>query len=195
MGDWWGDAADFFQRECFTCAAACVRFMLHLDGLDYAEEELRSLLCPYLSEGMCERDGYSDVEVARALFYQFRRQPRLRCLTGQEARFEGIPNPWISPGTAKELLPWLRSMVEQKRPVKVCVEAMLLNGGQGVVSCPHSIVVVAIDKDAVRYLEPDPPNGQEQGRGIIDQRSLGVFRAAWEEFGYLALTLDPVAMP
>ncbi len=185
-----GVPEEFGQQRPHTCAVACARYLLHGLGLRFTEKELCDLLKDF-ETGAEDPEGYSAEQIARLFADKLGLIPRLLCTPPCRGVFS-VPDAWLRAGDEGELWRWLVETVARGQAVNVCVDVEILWGlpRSGRVQ-GHSVVVTQVTDEAVRYLEPHPqPYFDGPQRSELRTAPREVFRAAWQTFGCIALTVE-----
>ncbi len=185
----WAAPGPFGQETCYSCAVACLRYLLHHLGLNYSEEELRHRLLEYIDpECLAEPSyspevyGYSD-EALALLCDELGVRPCLRRTPGV-GLWQAVPADWISPGSEAELADWLRQMIAAGRPVMVSLDVWRLLHPQlpppgDYAPLGHSVVVTGMGTE-VRFLDPDPADQPGYPKtGCFRSLPLQSFLDAW----------------
>jgi hypothetical protein len=196
----WAAPEGFGQETCYTCALACLRYLLHHLGQHFTEGELRSRLSEHTRRERLtdpsyspEEYGYSDEAVA-LLCCELGFRPRLRRIAGV-VPWQEVPADWLWEGSEVELVDWLRQMTTTYRPVKVCLD--LWRFLHPYEAPPdnyrpegHSVVVTTVD-ETVQFLEPDPlDQGQYPKAGRFRSIPLRDFIDAWKAAFCCSFALD-----
>lgn len=181
----------FGQRDLYTCAVACVSYVLCCFG---RREDERSLQRTYFGI----QKGYSLADVVDAVA-RMGLQADGWSLQGSERRAGAYEKtPWLRAGNELESGRWLVTRVKAGVPVIVYVdpwrltyaptpEALDTNNAH----TAHAMVVKTVENEDVALLEVDWEPGKPPPKvGRTVRQSMHIFSDAWQAKGCLALAFS-----